>query len=112
MKIRLGASDAERLGIPEEIPFDFDRIGIREAAALQKATDTHPADIGEALEAEDLEVLAGVAWLAIGRALGKRPPWDTFDLYEPIQIIGDEPEIAEDAEAGKDDASGETTSNP
>lgn len=110
MKIRLIPADVERLGVPEVMDFDFNRIGLREAAALQKATDVHPEDISKELRAENSELLAGIVWLAVGRALGKRPPWDDFDIDASASFDPDVPDVVEDPEEGKDDASTETTS--
>jgi hypothetical protein len=92
MKIRLHPSDCERLGVPEVIDFDTTQIGLREAAALQKVTGLDPDELFKALNAKNLEALAALVWLVVGRQLGKRPDWDTFDVNAAIDIEGDEEE--------------------
>lgn len=105
MKIRLHPDDCAKYGVDEVIEFDPTRIGLREAGALQKVTGLRPDDLFKALQAEDIEALAAVVWLCIGRAAGKRPDWDTFDVNAVITIEGDE-----DEEPGKAEPGPETTS--
>lgn len=82
MKIRLHPEDCARYGVGEVIDFDETRIGLREGAAMQKATGMGPDGLGAALQADepDLEALAMLVWLAIGRTTGTRPDWATFDV--------------------------------
>lgn len=92
MKIRLHPEDCVRFGVDEVIDFDPTRIGLREAAALQKATGLGPQDLFDALNRQDLEALAALVWLVVGRAAGKRPDWETFDVNAAIVVEGDEAE--------------------
>lgn len=93
MRIRLDPADCARYGVPEAIDFDPARIGLREAAALQRATGLDPDAMSKALAAKppDLDALAALVWLAVGRAAGKRPDWETFDVNAALDVeAGDE----------------------
>lgn len=82
MKIRLHPEDSARYGVDEVFEFDETRIGLREITVLKKATGYGHEDLGKAFSADepDLEALAALVWLAIGRATGTRPDWGTFDV--------------------------------
>lgn len=100
MKIRLHPDDCVRYGVDEVIDFDPSKIGLREAAALQKAVDLDPDELFKALERRDLEALAALVWLVVGRARGSRPDWATFDVNAQIVI-----EDGEEPDPGKEPAS-------
>lgn len=105
MKIRLHSDDCAKYGVPDVIDFDDTAIGLRELAAIQRVTGYGSEEFGKATTAGAPDAIAALLWIAIGRAVGKRPDWDTFDVRADGLELEGEPEPE-----GKDDSSRATTS--
>jgi hypothetical protein len=91
IRFRLSAEDRERLGAPEVIEYDEDKLRLSEARKLQKVTGLGPQQLADGLKAGDFEVLGALVWLALHR-VGVDVPYDDLDFdLGALQDLDEEP---------------------
>ncbi|MFD9943195.1 hypothetical protein ACFWYW_14620 [Nonomuraea sp. NPDC059023] len=69
----------------ETIELELGKLPLHEALALQKATGWRPPELGEALQAQDMLAIAGLAWLILKFRMGKDVTFD--DICDGTYVV-------------------------